>query len=241
MFEPSNTEIGIMKDGEYVLRHEPVTDLMRSGDWLGVMALTFIGRTLREEERILFAACLIGAVDHGVNPPSAQVARTVARSGKPLAESVAAGLLTLGLRHGNAASAATVWFGDQVAMKTSVPVAVSRALTSGMRLPGFGHSEYTRDPRAVVLTDLAKVQLVQPTHVRYALDVAEELTRQKGTLLYLNIDGAIGAVVADLGWPSAMADTIFLVARTVGLSAHVHEVAAEIKRSPSTESLFSQK
>ena len=81
----------------------------------------------------------------------------------------------------------------------------------------------------MVLAKLAETHLSHAVHLRYALEVAEELTRQKEKSLYLNIDGAIGAIMVDLEWPLELADTIFLIARTVGLSAHAHEEMAHAK------------
>lgn len=221
--------IGEIRDGEYFLRNRAMTGLMKKGDWLGTMLLALLGREGTEEECRLFSACLIGAIDHGTAPPSAHVTRVVASCGKPMADSVAAGLLTLGPRHGNAASAASQWLREQVAASSVCTDVIENVIATGTRLPGFGHAEYERDPRAVVLAELLKTQRSSHPHIDYALSAADELTRQKGKQLYLNIDGAIGAIMADLDWPVEMADTIFLIARTVGLCAHAQEEASASK------------
>lgn len=229
MSEITGSSFGEMRDGVFFLRDQPITALMERGDWLGTMALALLGRELKEEERVIFSACLIGAIDHGTAPPSAHVTRVVASCGKPVADSVAAGLLTLGPRHGNAASAAAQWLRTCVRKQIPRAQVVEEALTSRVRLSGFGHAEYERDPRAVSLTELLSSNFSVHPHLVYALQIGDELTRQKGTSLYLNIDGAIGAVVADLGWPDEMGDMIFLIARTVGLCAHAGEEAASAK------------
>ena len=41
--------------------------------------------------------------------------------------------------------------------------------------------------------------------------------------LPINVDGAIAAVLYDLGYPAAAAKLIFIVGRTAGLAAHVME------------------
>ncbi len=41
--------------------------------------------------------------------------------------------------------------------------------------------------------------------------------------LPINVDGAIAAVLHDLGYPSEAAKLIFIVGRTAGLAAHVME------------------
>ena len=223
------SKIGSIQDQEYFLRGQKLTDLMKGGDWTGAIALTLIGRPLREEERALFSACLIASIDHGMAPPSAQVTRTIASCGKPLADSVAGGLLTLGPRHGNACSAASIWLREQVQEGADIEQSIKSFLETGKRLPGFGHAEYERDPRAVLLLEMAQTHLAVHPHTDIALAVGDELTKQKGKPLYVNIDGAIGAILADLEWPSELADALFLIARTVGLSAHAMEESATAK------------
>src|SRR5438128_6532259 len=48
----------------------------------------------------MFDAILVSSIDHGVTPPSTLAARNVATSGAPLKDSVAAGGLAFGPRHG---------------------------------------------------------------------------------------------------------------------------------------------
>lgn len=218
-----NTEIGEIKDGEYALRGQKVSVLMEGGDWMGTIVLALLGHLPSHAERALLSACLIASVDHGMAPPSAHVARVVASCGKPLADSVAAGLLTLGPRHGNAASACAQWLMEHVAQGEDPARVASNAVQQGVRLAGFGHAEYARDPRGVILAKLAKEHLRAAPHMAFALRIADTLTEQKGRPLHLNVDGAIGAVVADLGLPAEIADTIFLAGRTVGLCAHALE------------------
>ena len=48
----------------------------------------------------MFDAILVSSIDHGVMPPSTLAARNVATSGSPLKDSVGAGVLAFGPRHG---------------------------------------------------------------------------------------------------------------------------------------------
>src|SRR5258708_37077081 len=48
----------------------------------------------------MFDAILVSSLDHGVTPPSTLAARNVATTGAPLKDSVAAGVLPFGRRHG---------------------------------------------------------------------------------------------------------------------------------------------
>lgn len=225
MSEP--TSFGIIKDGEYRLRDVPVSQLMREQDLVSVLCLAWVGRLPTAAEKILINACLVASVDHGAEPPSAHVARRIASCGKPLADSVAAGLLALGPRHGNAATAAAVWIQEAVAAGRETQVFVDEALAAKKRLSGIGHPEYTVDPRTTVIAELARQQLSSTKHVDFALEVSRLMTEKKGTALPLNVDGAIASLMCDLGWPLECADGLFLVARTIGLVAHSWEEMRE--------------
>lgn len=214
---------GSIKDGEYQLRDIPVSRLMQEQDLVSVLCLAWLSRLPSEAEKRLLNACLVASIDHGQEPPSAHVTRRVASCGKPVADAVAAGLLTLGPRHGNAATAAGQWVQDAVKSGRTPAEVVEEALANKKRLSGIGHPEYTIDPRTTTITALAKTNLASTTHLDLALEVSRLMTERKGSPLPLNVDGAIGSLMADLGWPLAFADAIFLVARTIGLVAHAWE------------------
>ncbi|MCR4278627.1 MAG: citryl-CoA lyase [bacterium] len=182
------------------------------------------GRPSKNQEAIL-DACFLACMDHGQEPPSARVARIVASCGKPLADAVAAGLLTMGPRHGNAGSAASEWIRVAVADGRSAEEVAQEALESEKRLPGIGHPKYDVDPRTTRLHKIAKRNLRETTHFDFALEVARYMTEQKGKSLPLNIDGALGALMADIAAPSDLADALFIVARTIGLIAHARDEA----------------
>ena len=178
------------------------------------------GRELTESAARLVEACLVYSMDHGSEPPSAFVAEIVGSCHKPVADAVAAGLLTLGPRHGNACGAACRVFQSSLPNQPAKDL-VARVLTERQRLPGYGHAIYKDvDPRAVALTKLALASLPESSHVRFALEIERELATQKGKPLPLNIDGAIGAIVADVGGEAVHADALFTCARAFGLVKH---------------------
>ena len=167
-------------------------------------------------------ASLIACVDHGEEPPSAHVSRWVASCGKPLADAVAAGLLR-GPAHGNAGSATAKWLIDAVSTNQSVTSIVECVLQTKERLAGLGHKVYSIDPRAETLMSLVLEEYPTAPHTKFIQDVSKLLSKEKNKPLPVNIDGAIGAMVADLELPVFVADAIFLCARSVGLVAHVVE------------------
>lgn len=203
-----------------------IAKLMLSSDPISTMWLAWTGKTPTSVELPILSACFIACVDHGEEPPSAQVARTVASCGKPLADSVAAGLLTLGPRHGNAGSAASQWMREALEEGHTADMVVNQVLEEKRRLPGLGHPEYGVDPRTMQLIKITKKHLKKTPHCDFALAVSRVMTKQKGKPLPLNIDGALGAVMADLGAQADLADAIFIAARTIGLIMQAREEAA---------------
>lgn len=59
--------------------------------------------------------------------------------------------------------------------------------------------------------------------VRAVEHVLEEKTRESGRKLPVNVDGAIAAICADLGFAYELGNAVFLISRLPGLIAHAHE------------------
>jgi citrate synthase len=54
--------------------------------------------------------------------------------------------------------------------------------------------------------------------------IVEDMLREvRGLSLPINVDGVIGAIIADMGLAPALAKALFIIGRTMGLSAHYFE------------------
>jgi citrate synthase len=196
-----------------------------------VIFLLLTGREPSDGESKLVDAILTSSVDHGVSPPSAHATRTVAACRSPLATCVAAGVLTIGDVHGGAiekcmrALAAAVEEAQRSGRSPDdVAVgAVGRAREEKRRLSGFGHRLHSEDPRAKRLLTLARDLGVAGPHVAMAEAFVAALAEVGSKPLPLNVDGAIGACLADLGLEPEMGNAFFIMARVPGLVAHALE------------------
>jgi citrate synthase len=65
--------------------------------------------------------------------------------------------------------------------------------------------------------------------IRIARECEEVLKGQTGKLLPINVDGAIAAVLCELGIPSDIGNAFFIIARVPGLVAHIHEEKTRMK------------
>ncbi len=177
----------------------------------------------------LMEAMLVASIDHGVTPPSTLAARNAATTGAPLNACIAAGALAVNRHHGGAVEDCMRLLARGVA-KLRAGSALDAAATAliveeraaGRRLPGFGHRVHTDDPRSRRLLALAAEAGAAGDHVALAEAIARALATT-GKALPLNVDGAIAAVLADLGFQPELANGFFILARTAGWMAHVAE------------------
>ena len=193
---------------------------------MGELPTNTIGRMLN--------AILVSVIDHGVTPPSTLAARNVAASGAPLKDSVAAGILAFGPYHGGDIETCmrfldqglSLMRGGESLNDAAEHLVVECLATNTIPPPGFGHRLHTQDPRAPRLFQLAMELELEGEHVRMLRAIEQALaTRQEqfGRLLPANVDGAIAAISADLGFSYELGNAIFLISRMPGLIAHAHE------------------
>lgn len=213
-----------------------IGELMRNLDFGGALFVLFQQRIPTPAEARLVNAVLVSVLDHGIVVPSV-VARMVAASGVPLQACAAAGILTIGDTHGGAGEQVARHLGEQVraardAGRTLAEHAreiVADARSRKRRIEGFGHPLHPEgDERVDTMVALAhELKLVGP-HLELALAIALEIERQSGRSVPLNIDGAMAAVLMDLGFDWRVARVFVFVPRAAGISAHaIEEVVRE--------------
>ena len=229
--EPWRTAISTSDDQHIWIQGYDVTQLMASATFSDVVFLLHKGQLPSEAERRVVDAMLIASADHGPGSPSAAAARTVATGNRVAPEAaIAAGVLAIGDAHGGAGLACLQLITD--AMNTvrttgADAAAVARRVVADARaeqrrLPGIGHRTHTRDPRTDVLFDLARTGRIAGDGVAFMLEL-ERAVADAIKPLPINVDGAIAAVLYDLGFPPVLGKLLFIIGRVAGLSAQVVE------------------
>ena len=229
--EPWRTAIATSDATNIWIRGHEITGLMRGATFADVIVLLHLGRLATPGERRLLDAILIGVADHGAGAPSCAAARLAASGNRQsLSAAVAAGILTIGDEHGGAGSNCMELIAEGVAMATrdQVTVAdaarrlVAQAVADKRRLPGLGHRVHTTDPRVQTLFEMAADEGIAGDGVAFmrALE-AEASARIKP--LPMNIDGALAAVMHDIGFDPPAGRFIFIIGRVAGLTAEVAE------------------
>src|SRR5712691_9923593 len=214
------------------VRGHDVLELMRQSTFTDLIFLLHHDRLPSPGERRLMDAILVGVADHGAGAPSCAAARLAASGNRQSpAAAIAAGVLTIGDEHGGAGSGCMELIiagleearRDSLSLEAVADRKVADAMTAKTRLPGFGHRVHsTIDPRVDVLFTLAEDSGLAGDGIRF-IRALEAAIGARIKPIPLNIDGALAAVLIDLGLPSMVGKLLFIVGRVAGLSAEVLE------------------
>lgn len=183
--------------------------------------LTLKGELPTPQQTKMLDAIFVSSIDHGIEVSSVTTARCTMAAGNQFNSSVAAGIGTLGKYHGGAIENCAKFLEENI--NSNIEKVISESIKNKKRVGGFGHKIYTTDPRTQTLLQIAKENKIFGKYCKLAEQIESELEKQKSKKLCINIDGAIAALILDLGFDSTLANAFFIISRTVGLCAHVHE------------------
>jgi citryl-CoA lyase len=220
------TGISNISAGEIRVRGYDIVELMGRKSFAEVAYLVLKGKLPTGAEGLMMDAILTSSVDHGITPPSVLAARTVMSGGNPLNAAVAGGILTIGDVHGGAIEQCARLL-QEWGTKDGDPAEIAGELLTDLksrkqRMPGFGHRLHKTDPRTVRLFELAKELDFSGRHQTLAKAI-EKLFADQGKSLPINVDGAIAAVISDMGFDWRLGKGFFIISRTVGLIAQANE------------------
>lgn len=178
----------------------------------------------------LLEAMATACVDHGVTPPSAQATLIAASTRAAYEVSVAQGVGVITDVHGGAGTLAAEFFDECLDLYSGdLEALIRKYLQDKKRISGLGHRVHGNDPRRDILWRLADESGVSDHRTMLSKEVSRQFHRITGKDLPINVDGVIGAIVADMGLDRTAAKAIFILGRVAGLSAHYYE---EINTQP---------
>jgi len=221
------TAITETKKGEIRVRGYDIGEMMEKLSFSDAIFLTLKGELPKKEESEMMRAILVSSIDHGVIPPSVLSTRNVLSAGNSLNAAVAAGVLTIGDVHGGAIERCARILQEWSKRPDDVP-SLAKELVSDFiykrrRIPGFGHRLHETDPRTVKLFQIATDLNFRGRHMELAQAIETELARSLGRKLPINVDGAIAAVISDMGFDWRLGKGFFIISRVPGLIAHAYE------------------
>lgn len=226
-----STSISQVTPGRITVRGYDLVELIGRRSFGDVAYLLLSGDLPRGNEGRMMDACLVAAAEHSVVAPSVDAARFVASAGVPLQAAVAAGVIGLGDHHGGAVDAAARVLMEIDAAGTpdrdaAVEVA-ARLKAEGRRLPGYGHVVHDPDPRAGRLLECAGELGFRGRWCALA-EALENVTEEVfGRRLRMNVDGALAAIVLELGLDWRLGKAFYVIGRTPGFVAHAFEEQTE--------------
>lgn len=220
------TAISQIEPGKIRIRGYDIAELMGHKSFAEVTYLILRGELPSSAEARMMDAILASSIDHGVTPPSSLAARTVISGGNPLNAAVAGGILTIGDIHGGAIEQCARIL-QEWASRTGNPEELAGQLLDhlserGMRMPGYGHRLHRTDPRTVRLFQMSEELDFLGRHQELARAIEKEFDRRSKSLP-INVDGAIGAIISDMGFDWRLGKGFFVISRSVGLVAHAYE------------------
>ncbi len=231
------TAISWAENGRITIRGRTIDELIAVSTFAETIYLVLRGEQPDKKTAAMFEAVLISVIDHGPTPPSTIAAVTAANTGATLNAAVAAGLLAINKFHGGAIEDCMTALSGAVALQEKNDIDADEAAINvaeqfrarGERVSGFGHREHKADPRTTSLFAKAAELGFEGKFVEQARAFESALSKITGKSLPINADGAIAAVLCEIGFEPAAANGIFMIARLPGLVAHVIE---EKERNP---------
>ena len=235
--EKWKTAITDVKPNRIVMRGYPLDELLGKISFARAIYLVLKGEFPSPEVGKLIDAIFVSSIDHGASPPSILAARTIVSTGGELNSAIAAGVLAISRFHGGAIEEGQRLFMEiakraaesGVDEKKVVKDVLDEMKAEGKRASGFGHRLHTKDPRTLKLFSLAEELGLAGKHVRIARTVEKVLGEQMGKVLPINVDGAIAALLCDLGIPAEIGNAFFIISRVPGMVAHIHEERTRMK------------
>jgi citrate synthase len=221
------TEISEVKPNEIHIRGHDLMDLIGDRSFADVVFLLLSGELPKGNEGRMMDALLVSCAEHSLVAPSVNAARFVASAGVPLQAAVAAGTIGLGDYHGGAVDDAARMLLEAAELDLE-PVEAVRQIAkewreSGRRFPGYGHVVHVPDPRPARLLEVAAGLGFSGPYVALARAFEDAIEEVAGRRLGMNIDGAMAAILLEIGLPPDLGKAFYVIGRSAGLVAHVHE------------------
>ena len=227
------TAITKIEPGSIRIKGYNIVELMEKKSFAEVVFLLLKGELPSPTEAKMMEAILVSSVDHGVTPPSSLATRVVASGGNPLNAAIAGGILTIGDSHGGAMEKCAKILQEWAAKGDNIEEIADELLdhikSTKLRMPGFGHRLHKTDPRTVKMFEIADKNNFTGKHIQLAKALENRLVTGSGKKLPINVDGAIGAVMSDMGFDYRIGKGFFIISRCAGLIAHAYEELTRYK------------
>jgi citrate synthase len=201
--------------------------------------LTIRGELPTPQQSRVMEAVLNSILEHGFYAPTTVAARMIASaSPESIMPAVAGSLLTVGSitvspQHSAELMLEAVRLRDDehLTLEEAAERVVDRVITAHRRMPGLGHPLHPDgDPRSIALREVAVENGVWGPYATAFELMAQTFCTRTGRKLPINIDGALGCVLTELGFQPLEMPGVAAVSFMPGIIAHsVEEVSEGLK------------
>ncbi len=212
--------------------HDLCGDIIGKMDFTSYFWLLVTGSQPTDVQKFFANAVLAAIAEHGLVPSVVAARMTYAAAPEAFHGAVAAGLLGCGSVVLGSAEVAGRFYAKLVDEARSQGKSTSEIAAEGVRtlratkqaIPGFGHPQHSAgDPRALLLLAMAEEHGIVGEHIEMLYALRDCLPETIGRPLPINVNGAIPAVMLDVGFPVGALKGISLLARTASLIGHLQE------------------
>lgn len=212
------------RDAVYVQGRDLCTELIGTAAFTDMVYLEILGTPPSASQRAVLDAVLVALTEHGLTPTAVAARLTDLGAPGAIQGAVAAGLLGagehfLGAVDGTARLLQEWPDGDDDGYARELAASFRK---DRRRIPGLGHPTHTEgDPRTSALYRVAE-KAGLPGQARTRLDLVRgHAEAASGRRLPVNVDGASGALLTEIGLPWQVCRGIAIVARAAGLVGHL--------------------
>jgi citrate synthase len=199
-------------------------------DFASMFFLELTGRLPSPGEARVVDAVLVTLMEHGITGTAIAARLTYLGAPSALQGAVASGLLGAGdVFLGAIDNGARVLqhlarepVGDS--RHRAIEAYLDDVATRNDRVPGIGHPVHKPvDPRVEVLFAMSEEALGHRTHPDVLVALQQRAAEKFGRVLPINADGAIAAILSDVGFDWRICRGFALVARSAGLVGHIYD------------------
>lgn len=199
-------------------------------DFASMFFLELTGRLPTRGEARVIDAVLVTLMEHGITGTAIATRLTYLGAPNALQGAVAAGILGAGdvflgaIEEGARVLQELAREPEGEPRARAIDTYLTGVMEAGGKVPGIGHPVHKpADPRTRVLFDLSAEALGRTTHSDVMVALQARAEERYGRMLPINADGAIAAILSDVGFDWRICRGFAVVARAAGLVGHIHD------------------